>query len=104
MSEDQDPTFASRSPEEQAKADEAVLAIRNQELNDLKSILSTDHGRRFIWRILAKGRLHSLSFTGNSRTYFNEGERNMGLWLFSEVMEADKESYPKMLQDHWEPS
>jgi len=54
-----------------------------QNLNDLKAVMGTVEGRRFFqWLIMQSGQ-NSTSFTRDSRTYFNEGMRNVALMLES---------------------
>jgi hypothetical protein len=73
---------------------------RGTELDDLRQLLSTKWGRRLIWRILEKTGQHRTSFTGNSTTFFNEGQRNIGLWLVDEVLLADTEKYLLMIKEN----
>jgi hypothetical protein len=72
---------------------------RSQELNDLKSILDKDFGRRYIWRLLETCGVYRSSFTGNSTTFFNEGERNIGLKILAEIGEADPDAISKMMKE-----
>ena len=53
------------------------------EIEDLKWVLSNKRGRRFIWRFLEKAGVFKSSFTGNSETFFREGQRNMGLMVLA---------------------
>lgn len=70
--------------------------IDDQIHNDLKYILDSEQGRRFVWRILEMTGLFKSSFTGSSETYFLEGQRNIGLKLLAEVMNCDPQAYMKM--------
>ena len=67
--------------------------IRDTELEDWRLLLSKQWGRRLVWRILDQTGLYRTSFTGNSTTFFNEGQRNIGLWLVDEVSMADEDQY-----------
>lgn len=63
------------------------LLIRDEldkkNLQDLNAVMSTVEGRRFFsWVIMNCGQ-DSTSFTRDSRTYFNEGMRNVALMLES---------------------
>lgn len=83
--------------EEQVKAKTSKRkSKRDQELDDLRVILSTHGGRAFIWRLLGKCGVYKISFTGNSTTFFNEGKRQIGLQLLDEVFEADPNVFTKM--------
>ncbi len=70
---------------------------RENELDDVRHVLSTPNGRRFFWRYLSECGVFKTSFDGSSRTYFNEGERNVGLKLMADVNDADPEAYVTML-------
>lgn len=74
--------------------------IREQEKADIKKIMQTKHGRRFISRQLAEFRIYQISFTGNSQTFFNEGVRQCGLWLLDEVSRICPDEYLQMLSEN----
>lgn len=69
---------------------------QDQTDNDLRFILSTAQGQRFLARLLDKTGLHKTSFTGSSQTFFLEGQRNIGLLLLSDIMRVDPDSYVKL--------
>lgn len=73
---------------------------QDRDLADLKRLLQEDWGRRFVWRVLETSGLFRSSFTGNSTTFFNEGQRNIGLWLVDEVLAADADAYLSMLKQN----
>ncbi len=50
-------------------------------LDDLQLIMSTPEGRRFFCWIIMQCGQNRTSFTRDSRTYFNEGMRNVALML-----------------------
>ena len=59
----------------------------------LKDILSRPGGRDFIWRLLTQCGVYDTSFTGDApHTFFNEGKRQIGLWVLTEIDEADNRS------------
>jgi len=73
--------------------------LRERELNDLRQVMSSVEGRRFVWRLLEKAGVYKTSFTGNSTTFFNEGQRNMGLMVLGDVHEACAEMYLEMMRE-----
>ena len=74
---------ASRRERDRAKRDTA----------DLRWIMSDPRGRRFIWRLLGITGIFRSSFTGNSETFFREGERNVGLKLLTDVTRDANDFY-----------
>ncbi len=78
-----------------------IKSRRKAELNDLFTIMNTDQGRRFIYRLLDLAGVYRISYTGNSQsTAFNEGKRNIGLFIQSEITESDEGLYFKMITEH----
>ena len=75
---------------------------RELELDDMAALLATKGGRRIIWRYLDKCGVFRTSMTGNSQTFFNEGMRNIGLMLLTDINEADPMAYVTMMQEHSE--
>ena len=83
-------------------AEEERLA-KEREQNDLRWVMSTKQGRRFIHRRLSEAGVWRLSFnTNNAVMAFNEGYRNSGLTLLNEIIEACPERYTEMLAEQKE--
>lgn len=67
---------------------------------DTRAVLDSPEGRRVVWRMLERAGIFRSSFTGNSSTtVFNEGMRNLGLMLMSDINEACPEKYLVMLNE-----
>ncbi len=66
---------------QQERSDELKRAARETELNDLAAVMSTESGRRFIWRIMEMSAIYRNAFTGNSETYVNCGRQLIGQTL-----------------------
>lgn len=91
---------ADRKQVEEAKKKERNE--RNQEIEDIRFVLSDARGRRFFWRYLGECGVFKTSMTGNSQTFFNEGMRNIGLKLLADLNEADPGAYIKMMNENKE--
>lgn len=72
---------------------------RERELGDIRWILSSPQGRRFFWRYLGECGVFKTSFTGSSQTFFNEGQRNVGLMLLADLNEAQPDAYVTMMKE-----
>lgn len=65
---------------------------RNQQFDDLKDLMLSPQGQRFFVRYMKICGIHKTSVTSNcetNRTFFLEGQRNIGLQLLSDLLEAD---------------
>ena len=70
---------------------------RLQELEDIKWILSDPRGMRFWKRFFILSKVFSTSMTGNSWTFFNEGQRNFSLQYLKDIAEACPEKIPELI-------
>ncbi|BCS54773.1 hypothetical protein [Geobacter sp. SVR] len=76
--------------------DETINFLRReQQIDDMKAVMSTPEGRRFIWRQLGEAGVFRPSFVAGSpdTTSFNEGSRNCGLLLLAEIMSEAPENF-----------
>ncbi|ABN42244.1 gp39 [Sodalis phage phiSG1] len=70
---------------------------RQRQIDDVKQVMSSESGRRFVWRLLEQAGVFRTSFTGETNsTMFREGNRNAGLALFNEVFGLCPALYLKM--------
>jgi len=96
----QDP-FDIRGQERAAKDKEELEELALQiEIDDLKWLMSNKRGRRFIFRLLELAGVWRISFNTNALTMaFNEGMRNGGLRLISQLTEHCQARYAEMLRE-----
>lgn len=79
------------------------MTDREQQLQDVRDVMSTPAGRRFIWRLLAEGNVFRNCFTGNSTTYYLEGKRELTLTFYTDVMEACPERFWEAQHENFKP-
>ena len=93
--------FDTSAPERHAadrmKADKLVSLT---EAEDWKWFMSGKRGRRIVHRLLETTGVYRSSFTGNSTTFFNEGQRNVGLRVLALVHEHAPEQYAAMIAEN----
>lgn len=70
---------------------------RDQELNDLRVLLSMQEGKRFFARMFAFGQIEDEVYTGNSGTFFNCGMRKFALKYWNDVKEADVDAFTEII-------
>lgn len=70
--------------EEKARIEE--MTARDQEVADFLWLMGDPRGRRFMWRMMGQCKVFQPSFnTHGGVMNFNEGQRNVGLFLLGEV-------------------
>ncbi|MGA9070077.1 MAG: hypothetical protein WB424_07475 [Terracidiphilus sp.] len=95
-----DPTDLRGRQAEKREADTRKQSARDVQIADLKWLMSSPRGRRFMWRLLDLSGPFRISFDTNAmKMAFNEGNRNLGNQMFSEVMTFCPELYPVMVKE-----
>lgn len=67
--------------------------------NELRELLATKAGRRYVWKIFEEGYLFVTTFTKSSQTFFNEGKRELALNKLNEVLDVDPFIFAKMCKE-----
>ena len=86
------------NPTEVRKRKKKAKLEQERELEELRQLLSVSGNRAFLWRLLEHCKVyHSNPFPENpgSMAMF-EGRRNVGLWLLTQMHEADPRAYAIM--------
>jgi hypothetical protein len=81
-----------------ATAEQKQLAAR-QEAEDLKWLMADKRGRRYMWALLERTGIYRSSFTGNSETFFREGQRNIGLAMMDLLLSICPDRYAEMVKE-----
>jgi len=86
---------------DQAERERLARIERANELDDIKFMMKTKQGRRFMWRLLTVGNIFRKCFTGNSQTFYNEGKREMTLEFYQDIMEASPDQFAVAQKENW---
>lgn len=82
---------------EQAKA----RRQREIQVSDFKWLMKHAQGRRFMNRLLERTGVHRSSFNhSGSVMAFNEGRRDLGLFLTAELLELTPDAYLQLLKEY----
>jgi len=96
-----DPERTEKSRQEQRQRSENE---RLDEQEDIRWLMNSPRGRRFMHRLLGVTGVYRCSFTGNSETFFREGARSVGLRFLADIQDLAPEDFVKMLTEHREPN
>jgi hypothetical protein len=70
------------------RAEAIKFLQREEEISDLKAVMGTVEGRRFIWRQLGEANIFAPCYTPEA-----EGARRKGLLLLGEIIENCSDNY-----------
>jgi len=85
-------------PQQHRKRTKAHKIRLAREREDISRVLASPEGKRVLWRILDQSKLLAPDmFTGDSTTFHNLGKRDLGLWLYNEIMGSDPKAFLAMM-------
>ncbi|HEX6215299.1 MAG TPA: hypothetical protein VFZ38_10795 [Vicinamibacterales bacterium] len=88
----------SNDPRAQADArrrqDEAV----RQADEDFMAVASHPAGQRFLWNLMSRCHVFASTWSPSAQVHFNEGERNVGLYVLTSLNRLCPERYLEMVQ------
>lgn len=96
---DFDPTDIAAAEEREAEKNAEAKRIADQEVEDLKWLMSDKRGRRIMWNLLAFTGVFRQPFTGNSETFFRCGMMNVGQKYLGDINEFAPERYNQMVTE-----
>lgn len=65
----------------------------------VKAVMATKESRRYMLTLLKECNVFGSVFTGNSRTFFLEGKREVGLKVYKEIKEVCKDEFELMVKE-----
>lgn len=81
--------YKSNTGEDRRQALLTKYMVREQARRDkeaLLDLLGSESGRWFLMRMLDVTKVNSMCFTGNSKTFYNEGRRDVGLGIIKSIL------------------
>ncbi|WP_333662734.1 Bbp19 family protein [Acinetobacter sp.] len=78
---------------------------REQEINDIKSVLETDYGKRLLMRLINRAAVLQPTYangTHPSDFAFMEGRREFGLFLIGEITQVSSDAWLDMQKEHFQ--
>lgn len=81
--------------------DRKELSKRSEELRirGLRVILANSDAQAWLWDLMEFTGLFKTSFTGNSQTFYLEGQRNVGLKIMADISKHSPESLIAMMKE-----
>lgn len=83
------------------QSEQVQQTVRQQEIADFRWLMSDPRGRRFMWRLMGQCKVFEPSFNPHGGVMnFNEGQRNVGLFLLGEVNQLCPAQFPVMAAEN----
>ncbi len=86
--------------EQVAQAKGKERRVRQNQLNDVRTVLETEAGRRFVWRLLEECKAFaSVKANDDSTTNYNAGKQDIGHYVMTELLEARPNALIEMMTE-----
>lgn len=83
------------------KEKEKLAKVREERrLNGLRQIMNAPDGRLWMWDFLSACGLFAVVFNGNSKDYFNLGQRNAAMPIFASIQKHCMPEYLLMVKEN----
>ena len=82
------------------KATDTKKLERYNEMQDLRKILGTIEGRRFVWRLLSECKVFGSIWHPSAQIHYNAGKQDFGHFILAEVGEASQDYLFKMMLEN----
>lgn len=86
-------------PDQVKEATNKERRQREQELNDIRHLLQTRQGRRFLWRMLSRCNCFSTIWEPSAKIHFNAGVQDVGFFLLGEITAANEDAFLLMMKE-----
>lgn len=98
---DYDPSDLAGQERQKAEIASREKRLDESEEADLKWLMNSRRGRRYLWRLLGQAKVFHLSFNTNAmQMAFNEGRRNFGNRTLELIHLICPELYPAMIKEN----
>lgn len=84
-------------PAQVREAGRRERSTRQQQLNDMRELLATEAGKRFLWRLMAHCKVNESVFSPSAHIYYNSGMQDVGHFVLGEIMEAQPQAFMDMI-------
>lgn len=93
-----DPLFDSE--EINKKKAVARKRLKEREQSDLRKVLFSAEGRRFVWRVLGEAKVFHGCFSLNGLEMAkNEGKRDLGLFVLNDLLKSHPDAFAQMQRE-----
>ncbi len=86
-------------PEQVKEGREKEKFGRMLELDDIRKILATDYGRRFVWRLLGKAGVFESVWRQSAEIHYLAGKQDFGHFIMGEVVESNPDALVLMMKE-----
>lgn len=86
--------------EQVRRAENKILNGRDREIKDLQEVLSTQCGRRLIFRLLTHCKTFETIWEQSARIHYNAGIQDVGHFIMAEVVAADETALLTMMTEN----
>ena len=81
------------------KANEIIKRRNLQNKEDMKFILRSQQGRRFLWRLMEHCKVFNSIYHSSSLIHYNAGKQDVGHFILAEIVNSDENALINMMKE-----
>lgn len=85
--------------EQVSKAKRNDKTKRDQEISDLRFMLQTIQGRRFVWRLIGHCKVFETVWSPSAAIHYNSGQQDVGHFIMAELLAANENALLQMMKE-----
>lgn len=74
--------------------------LEERDLNDLRGVLQSRYGRRFLWRMIGYCGAYRSIWRMSAEIHYLAGMQDVGHFLIKQIEKADPKAYVQMIQEN----
>jgi hypothetical protein len=71
----------------------------DREIEDLRYVLTSAQGRRFLWRLMGHCKVNASVWEPSAKIHYNSGQQDVGHYLMAEVVRAGEDFLFQMMKE-----
>lgn len=99
MSEQKLPTPNAADEGQVSSAKGREKRLRERELNDMRHLLQTIQGRRFLWRFMGHCKVFESIWESSAKIHHNAGMQDVGHFVMAEICAANEDAFLQMMKE-----
>lgn len=95
-------TFQQKNAADEEQVKQARLSekrVRERELSDIRYLLQSAQGRRFLWRLMGHCKSFESVWEASAKIHYNAGKQDVGHFVMSEIIASDENAFLQMMKE-----
>jgi hypothetical protein len=99
MSDQKNSTPNAADEDQVGRAKGREKRLREREMNDIRYLLQSIQGRRFLWRLMGHCKVFESIWESSAKIHHNAGMQDIGHFVMAEIVAANEDAFLQMMKE-----